>query len=268
MQTILQGLKRIALLLLWFGGGYAVFFYVAHFSEIQSVVLASVALCAINGSRVAMKTAEKAQPAFEPFHVNVQPIWYSLCQDFKLYDVEKWEGLLEKCSAAASKEYSVFHNGFNFTMLSPTLFFSNDYKSFFGELNFRLPVEELKPEASERMFGPFAPRLYIKRKLAGAKKNIRVIEFGLVTEESHKKSIDPRDDRDEIPVAQLPEIVFFGYTHPDSYNYNTMDKIEEQTNAQLTEFGWSQESRDLEDPLSRLGQINHKYVQVTYRGIE
>jgi hypothetical protein len=268
MRTVIQALKNIAVLLLWFGGGYTLFFYVAHFSQVQSLILAGVALCAIDGYRVAMKVAEKTQPAFEPFWVRIQPNWYDLCQDFKLYDVANWKELQQKCGAANPAEYSVVRNGLNFTMLSPTLFYSNDHQTFFGELDFKMPAEEFKPEKSERMFGPFAPRFYVKRSLAGPKKNIPVIEFGLVTEESQKKSRYPADHEDEMPVASLPEIVFFAYMHPDSYNYDTMKKIEEQSNAQLAEFGWKQKERDPEDSwLNWPFEINHKYVQVTYRGI-
>lgn len=267
-MTIVQALKYIAVSLLWFGGGYGVFFYVAHFSEIQSVVLAAVAVCAIDGYRVAMKVAEKAQPSFEPFWVRIQPNWYALCQDFGLCDVGKWKDLQEKCTAGAAAEYSILRNGFNFTMLSPTLFFSNDHQTFFGQLDFKMPVEELTPEKSGGMFGPIAPRFYVKRTRAGAKKSIPSIEFGLITEESLKKSVHPRDDRDEMPVAWLPEIVFFGYTHPDFYNHGTIEKIEKQTKAQLTEFGWTQEERDPEDSwLNWPFKISHKYVQVRYRGI-
>ena len=153
-------------------------------------------------------------------------------------------------------------------MLNGKLFYSNDLKSFFGELDFSLPVEELKPERRDHLLGPFTPQFYIKRTLTGAKKDLPAIEFGLVTEESLKKSIHPRDHRDEIPIAWLPEILFFRYTHPGDDGYGKLKKIERQTVAQLTEFGWTQKERDPEDSwLNWPFEINHKYVQVKYRGI-
>ena len=173
MRTLPQVIKGFAVLLFWYGGGYAAFFYVAHFTQVQSLILAAVALCAIDGYRVATKVAGKVQPAFEPIWVKIQPNWYLLCQDFALYDVTKWDGLQAKCEDSPT-EYSILRNGFNFTMLGPKLFFSNDLKSFFGELDFTMPLEELKPEKSERLLGPFTPRFYIKQTLAGSKKDIPV----------------------------------------------------------------------------------------------
>jgi hypothetical protein len=266
MGSTFQVLKRTGAELLLFGIGYALFFYLAHFTQIQSVVLAAVGFCAIGGYRLAFKLAAKQQPSFEPFSVSVQPNWYTLCQDFGLYDVEKWKELQEKCGVAPAK-YSIMRNGFNFTMLSPILFYSDDHKSFFGELNFKIPVEELRPEPDKVLLFAFAPQFYIKRTLTGQKKDILAIEFGLITAESLKKSFHPRDDQANIPIACLPEIVFFGYTHPDAYNWDTMKRIEEQTKIQLTDFGWTQKERDPEDPLRWPSEINHKYFRVTYTGI-
>lgn len=267
MLTVLKALKNAAVGLLWVGITYALLFYVAHFSEVQSAALAIVGVCAIDGYRLAIKAAANDQPKFEPFWVRIEPNWYALCQDFGLFDVERWTELQSKCNAIPS-EYSILRNGFNFTMLSPTLFFSNDHNTFFSELDFKVPVEELKPEKSHRPFGPFAPRFYVKRMLAGHKKDVPAIEIGLVTEESLKKSHHPADDEAEMPVAWLPEIVFFGYLSSDAYNYDTRSKIEERTKAQLAEFGWTQKERDPEDSwLNWPFEIDHKYVRVTYRAV-
>jgi hypothetical protein len=54
MQSILVRLKLLMLAVLWFGGCYAVMFYVAHFTEIQSLILAFLTVNGIIGYRVAM----------------------------------------------------------------------------------------------------------------------------------------------------------------------------------------------------------------------
>lgn len=268
MRTAIQAMKAISVLLLWFGGGYTLFFYVAHFGAIQSLILAGVALCAADGYRVATKAAERTQAAFEPFWIRIEPNWYNLCQDFKLYDVANWGELQQKCGAASPADYSVVRNGFSFTMLSPTLYYSNDHRSFFRDLDFRMPAEEFRPEGGDQMSGSFAPRFYVKRRLAGPTKSILVIDLGLVTAESLKRSRYPTDDADEMSVASLPEIVFFGYMHPDLYNYDMMRKIEEQSNALLADFGWERKKRDPEDRWMHCPiEITHKYVKVTYLGI-
>jgi hypothetical protein len=123
---------------------------------------------------------------------------------------EKWTELEEKCKAASS-QYSMLRNGLNFTMLSSRLFYSNDHHTFFGDLDLKMSIEELTPEPGG--FLSFAPQFYLRRTLAGEKRNLPVIEFGLVTQESLEKSIHPRDDKANIPISQLPEIVFFGFTH-------------------------------------------------------
>ena len=265
MQPVFQVLKNTAMALLWFGIAYAVFFYVAHFTVIQSLLLSVVGLCAIDGYRLSFKIATNEQPKFEPFWVSVMPNWYSICNDFGLAAGEKWPELQAKCETAPA-DYSILRDGLNFTMLSPTLFYSNDHQSFFGELDFKMPIEELRPEPGG--FLSFAPQFYIKRTLVGDKKNLPAIEFGLVTQESLEKSFHPRDSKANIPIAWLPEIVFFGFTQPDAYNWDTIKKIEEQTESQLTDFGWTQKEEDPEDSwLNGPSEIDHKYVRVKYRGI-
>jgi hypothetical protein len=151
-------------------------------------------------------------------------------------------------------------------MLTNKLFFSNDHKYFFGELDLNIPVEELRPDPNR--FLSFAPQFYVKRTIAGEKKKVPVIEFGLVTQESLKKSFHPADDKANIPIAWLPEIVFYGFSHYDNWMEH-IENIAQVQKAQLTEFGWTEKKRDPEEswlhwPL----EVNHKYFRVAYRGIE
>jgi hypothetical protein len=258
MRTTLASLKSPAFALIRLGFTYAFFFYVAHFTEIQSLALAVVALCALDAYRL----ASKQPPKFAPFWVRIEPNWRPICHDFNLAAGDKWTELQERCKTT-EEGYSILHNGVNFTMLSDTLFYSNDHKTFFGELDFNIGLEQLRPEPGNTF--SFAPQFYIKRTLAGEKKKVAVIEFGLVTEESLKKSVHPRDDRANIPIAWLPEIIFFGYAHPD--NWDKMKEIEAQT-KQLADFGWKEKERDPEDSWLRWPyEVDHKYIRLTYRGI-
>lgn len=259
-------IKAVFSALLLFGSGYAVFFFIGHFTPMQSVLLTLLGMGVVTAYRTTFALASRV-PGFEPFWVSVQPNWYALCQDYGLYDVARWEEFQERWKDPTT-EYSILRKGVMFTMLSPTLFFSNDHHSFFGKLDIKASVEELKPEHAEDYLGTFPPQFYIKRGRAGNKK-VPVIEFGLVTSESLKRSPHPTDDRSNLPVAYLPESVFFGYMHPDGYNYDTMTKIEEETTAQLGEFAWTRKERNPEDSwLHWPYEINHKYVTIKYRGID
>src|SRR5260370_41134253 len=104
MRTVLQGLKTLAVALFWFGAAYAIFFYVAHFNEIQSVVLAIVGWCAIGSYRLAIMVAGKQQPQFEPYWVSIEPNWYSICNDFGLAAGEEWTELQERCKNAPTND--------------------------------------------------------------------------------------------------------------------------------------------------------------------
>lgn len=173
MKALYQYLKSTITGLLRFGIAYAVFLYVADFSRIQSAVLSILALCAVDAYRLAIKTATNQQPQFEPFWVWVQPNWYSICHDFGLAAGEKWAELQEKCETA-SAEYSVMRNGLNFTMLSPTLFYSNDYHIFRGELDFNESIDEMRDWGG---LVPFSPQFYVKRRLGGEKKTFRSLNL-------------------------------------------------------------------------------------------
>jgi hypothetical protein len=264
MKPALRILKNTAVALLWFGIAYALFFHLAHFTPVQSLVVAILWLCASECYRLVCKIAAKQKPEFAPFWVSVYPNWYSICHDFGLAAGDKWTELQERCRVVTAK-YSIIYNGFNFTMLSPTLLYSNDLQSFFGELEFKISIEELKPEPDNTF--SFAPQFYVRRTLAGEKKLIPVIEFGLITSESRDRGYHPPFDDANIPIARLPEIVFFGNFNPD-VNWRTMTKIIEQTKVQLKDFGWTEEERDTEVVWLHLPiEINHKYLKVRYRGI-
>jgi hypothetical protein len=268
MQNFIQAIKPLGILLFWFGLAFAICFYVAHFMFVQSIVLAVIAIMARDGYTVATKVAEHVPPKFEPFWVRIMPNWYEISKEYGLYDVTKWDELLKYCGENPV-EYSILRNGFNFTRLSGTLFFSNDHQSFFGELDFKIPVEEFLPDKKEKSFGgPYAPGLYIKRTVAGLDRRVPVIEFGLVTDESLKKSHHPTDDRDEIPVAQLPEALFLCYMNPLFFTYDNAKEIEEKADALLKEFEWKRRERDPEDSwLKWPCEVNHRMFQVTYRGL-
>jgi hypothetical protein len=257
-QAAFQISKSLVLGLLRFGIAYVLFFYLAHFTEVQSIVLAIVGLCAIDGYRLALKVAEQQPLKFEPFWVEIRLNWYAICEDFSLADVEKWKELLEK-SKPAESTYSVVRNGMTFTMLSPTLFYSDDHHRFFGELDCHTPIEELKAAADEY----FVPQFWIKRTIYPS-----VIEFGLVTQNPLKSIPNTTDSQGNIAIARLPEDVFYGYFHVGDYDLDRARTIQERTKAQLAEFGWTEKQRDAEDSLWKWPyEINHKYIRVRYRGL-
>jgi hypothetical protein len=267
MNEWLEAAKGLAKNLLRFAAGYAFCFYVGHFTEVQSLIIAFIALCALEGNRLAFKIAAKHPQNFEPYWISIEPQWYEICHDFGLAVGEKWTDLQEKCKSS-SGEYNVLQNGVNLTALSHTLFYSNDHKRFFTGLDFNISIEELRPQAGNRF--SFAPQFYVKQTVAGEKKSrVPVIEFGLVTQESIKETFHPADRRANIPIAQLPEIVFYAYAHAeDDYSIDKMEKVEKRTDKLLAQFGWTKGERDPDDswlhwPL----EIKHKYVHVSYRDL-
>jgi hypothetical protein len=265
MATLFGIVKSVVLALIRFGIAYVVCFYMAHFTESQSVVVSIVGLCAFDGYRVAYGIAAKQKLQFEPFWVRIQPDWYSICRDFGLAAGERWKELQET-SKAAPAGYSVLRDGFNFTMLSPTLFYSNDHFTFFGDLDFKIPIEELRTE-QDRPFS-FAPQFYVKRTLAGEKRNLPVIEFGIITQDSLKKSFHPADDNANVPVARLPEVVLYHRFGNRGFAYDRGERSEKERELRLAEYGWTRKERDPENLwLHWPFEINNKYLRVTYRGI-
>lgn len=260
-------IKSLFVLLLYAAGGYAVFFLVAHFTLVQSTLLTILAASVISAYRWLYQLATTRTPRIEPFWVRVSPNWYAICQDYGLYDVNRWEELLDEC-AKQTPEYSVFRHGINFTMLSPTLFYSNDQHYFFGEIDVRCSIDELKPATPDRFLGTFTPQFYVKRALGGKNKKVAVIEFGLITQESLKKSFHPADHADHVPIASLPEIVFYFYNNPDMDNYKLADKIHAETKERLADFAWTTTEQDPEySSLHPPEELKHKYLTITYKGI-
>lgn len=94
--------------MLWYGIAYAVLFCEAHFNRDQSIVITFVAVCAIDGYRRVFKIAEKR---------------YEICHDLDLAAGDKWEELGQRCRTAPAAGYGIVQNGFNFTLLSPSLLF-------------------------------------------------------------------------------------------------------------------------------------------------
>ena len=270
MQDHTHAIKHLFVFLFRFSVSFAVCAFIADFTILQSAVLAGIAVIAYGSYRMSTAVAEHVSPQFDPFWVEIMPKWAVICKEYDIYDVTKWDDLMNYCGVNP-KRYTIVRNGFNFTMLNRNLFFSNDRQYFFGDLDFRIPIEELLVgEKEDILRGIFAPRLYIKRKMMGTDRNLPVIEFGLVTSESIKKCVHFGDNRDEIPIARLPELLFFNYMNPLPLSRADSDKILEETNALLKEFEWTERERDnpddfyLEEPF----EVNHKMFRVTYRPLK
>jgi hypothetical protein len=258
MRPAFLTLKYIAVALLWFGIAYALCFLVG-FTALQSLILAVIAVCAIHGSSLSQNLFEKQPAPFAPFWIRIEPNWSALSKDFGLPD-------MERCGVEASSEYSVLRDGVAFTVLSPTLFYSNNHQEFLGTLHISEVVTEMTPpEGDVGIHRPIAPRFYVNKSLAEPKK-VPVIEFGLVTEESLKRSKHEWDDEEQMVVAQLPWIIFYWY-----YNFGVgleEDRsVEARIKSDLTEFGWTQKERDCPHSWPWPYEVNHKYFRLFYRGI-
>jgi hypothetical protein len=143
MGAGLKTLKRVVWPVAWPGMVFVIWYYLAHFNVVQSFLLTLLAGYVI--SIYGQITAKTQRSNFTPFWVRIEPNWYSICDDFGLAAGEKWKELQAQCKTP-SAGYSIFRNGFNFTMLSPTLSYSNDHHTFFGDLDFKIPIEELTTE--------------------------------------------------------------------------------------------------------------------------
>ena len=258
LMTVWQLLKACFWFVVATGAGFALLFYGANFSETQSLILAAVLTClshfAIRGYRLGLE-AREAHPPFEPLRVRILPVWRLICEDFGLYDMTKWEDLAAKCDTNSNLRKSI-----DFTWLSTALFFDDARKEFYGDLDRVVLIKELERPSRVSVGTTFEPRLYISDRLAGPDKNIPVIEFGLMTEESLARSLHSQHEDSIVVIASLPKTIFAGATQPLA-TWDQREKLEELTKGLLQEFGWTEQSQlDLDHHRT----LKHKYFLIHF----
>ena len=168
-------------------------------------------------------------------------------------------------------------------MLNPTLFYFDDHKTFFGRIDWKIPLPDFAAElqmSSDRalygptdqpirkspdvdhrstqsdsgLFSPFSsPHFYIKQSVAGDRKRVPVIEFGIG---GLLKKMLLEGGGADVLVARLPEVVLDNLSSSQS-DYDRMQKINKKSKERLAEFGWTHTEREIE----------HKYLRITYRGL-
>jgi hypothetical protein len=199
---------------------------------------------------------------FMPCWIRIEPNWYQLLSDHGSVDESKWKELQIRYAEKSPAGYDVLLKGISFTALSPTLYYSDDFHYFFGKLDLRAEIEELRPaEKPPWPFSDFAPKFYVKEIFDLAKRR-RYLEFGLITLESIQR--ERKHDFDDAPmfvtVARLPK-EFFGAIHGPELSSKKLAALEKK----LEQSGWNREKRDWEDHHFGIpAELQHKYVRIRY----
>jgi hypothetical protein len=202
---------------------------------------------------------KKKKVAFSPFQIMIDPHWHTLLTDFKLVDDQSWKEFLNKVDNNPLK-YNLIRDGVNFTVLNSDeksdLIYSNDYKSFHSEVDFRNRISEI--EISKDKVGnifPFSPDFCVKWGIDG-------YDLYITTPESFEKVIMVGDDNDLIKITTIPYALFdmenrrFGVLKP------------EELKKMLEKYGWTRKELNGDEELMGWpNEINHKYFKIWYRYI-
>lgn len=101
---------------------------------------------------------------FKPFWVRIQPFWLPLLFDHGVTDRAEWDQLP-----------SADNTSIGFTVLSPTLFYSDDSHRFFSNLDLSVAFEPLRPKelstqgkelkaVTGASLSPLAPTVYFRER--------------------------------------------------------------------------------------------------------
>lgn len=227
---------------------YYAFWHYLEFTQKQAAVLAVMVLLLLS---LALR-AEK--PGFEPFFIRIEPRWVHILRDLALVREDEWPGLRAALDESEKAAYNLFRDGIAVTVLGPNLYFSNNHKIFFTQLDLAEPMRELLPLEERQRVLSTPPMLRVKRALEKRPKSafINCIRFDFVTADSHEKRL-----------ATLPHSVF-GFQK----GYLALDDAlkDSETEQLLKEYGWEREKRG-DDELAWENEISHRYFKVSYRGV-
>ena len=214
---------------------------------------------------VTKTVSEKSPVTFSPFLVRVYPNWHALLSDHGLISDHgplDEGGWTELCKRARPSGWNVLWDGINFTVLGPTLYFSDDHKRFFTAIKIFAELPELRSTEEARWpFHNFVPQFYVKESFE-YKERRHYWEFGLVTLESIQREGRHEFDQESklVPVARLPQEFFIA-----KYGGEVSQRKLTAIDKRLEETGWKRGNRDREDYHFGIPfQLEHKYVVLRY----
>jgi hypothetical protein len=286
-------IKALGKTLLFVAALYVFFRYAGDFSASQSAVLTAVAWLGY-GLYEKLNLPSKAEDVFTPFCVSFYPKWYPLLLDFKLLSgKEDWKLLCDAENKIPETEFSVFRQGFSFTVIRPPssegllpgLTFWNNHKTFLNDLELEAAIierdEEDQPIGSEKKHRFFdhpswasLPRIVFKWGAGGYEIGLEVqidwwkkrCQSGELNELANlKQHTDHLCGTTRIVIATLPYSEFAVYYR--SIEYAEQQKLQEESDKQLLANGWQRKAaRDSEisDPWS---SVEHKYFSVSHRSL-
>ncbi|HET7107269.1 MAG TPA: hypothetical protein VFI38_10695 [Candidatus Acidoferrum sp.] len=286
--------KALAKSVLFVAVLYALFRYAGDFSTSQSVVLTIVSWVGY-GLYERLNLSRKAECVFTPFCVSFFPHWYELLSDLTLIkDEEDWKRLCESVNEVPASKFSVFKQGFSFTVIRPPseqdlwpgLTFWNNEKVFLNELELSEPVIENEDDGMRFGFGEkhkffnhpswsSLPRVVFKWGMKGYELGLEVQadwwkERSQSGELKKLAKIEEHTDHlcgnTRLVIATLPYSEFaVYYQHVD---YDKQGKVQAERDKQLEANGWKRKEEDkdseIRDPWSR---IEHKYFSISHRSI-
>jgi hypothetical protein len=129
--------------------------YLGDFSSRQSTVLTFLAwICYELYAK--LRASSPTANVFSPFRVWIIPNWYQLLSDLKLVGTEEeWHRLREEAKKLPASDYSVFRNGFLFTViqrpsdegLPPGLAYWDNRQTFLSEIEFSESIIPIRDES-------------------------------------------------------------------------------------------------------------------------
>jgi len=264
---------------------YLILAYVAGFSTGQSIVLALLVAWFARGIENA---AAKPARRFSPYYVRVYPKWFEILNDFKLIkNPEEWHAIQNTFEELPSAEYRVLRNGVCFTVVHQsedferTLIYSDNWRTFFSEVDFEEEMRPIKIEEREQRLARLF-EYYVRFLMKSGDKgyNLGIIVPDWWWDEVKASCPTPLEEDKDYPTGQVKLILatisfreFDLYWEPMersiSFYEKTAKQIRDRRDEQRKKLGWKAvEHPDLSElSIAWPDSIEHKYFNVEHRAI-
>jgi hypothetical protein len=302
---------------------FVCFQYLGDFSSQQSIMLTFLVFGFGFGIRTVakeMRASSRSENAFKPFRVSVHPKWHELLADLTIISMVPKDGnkeviggreyvigvgkarenvwfavvreLKERFVALESVPYSVFLNGFNFTVIRPPsssvysslpgLTYCNDRKIFLAALELSeriaLPGGWSEDRSFKHEWWGTAPEFFFRAGDNGYELGLEVErdwwenlrktgEIGELAKIKSPKELKTsyRNNRLRLVTATLPYSAFSSYY--EELDYDQRHKQSEVSEKEIAAHGWKHklDNSGFERPVPRgLREIEHKYFTVEH----
>lgn len=273
-------LIRICKTLLLAGVIFCSFFFLAGFSEVQSLVLMAFAMLGY----AELRSRTKQDAPFVPYHVFVEPKLHLMATDFALIEGtgRTWEQVWTEIDKLPKAPWNLWHrgSGFSFSRLSPELVYDNGSNRFATETHLWATFEPIALAWIEgtQDHPPLSPAL----RLVDDRLSIELMTWHW---EKIRHNVAFRDINQEKDVYRLGEggrtvqvhlaTIPYGEFYPHFVkNFGDEDFVERYNLAikrraeSREEHGWKGKAHDYEGiPADRSNVIEHKYFTLSHSAL-